>query len=702
MRTSSPEIERHPLDPRDPGVSRAYRAGPPREGLGPGQTAGWPVSLKAASEAPRVCGIHGIVSLRDHRSVDPKLLDRMGELTRHRGPDDDGIFVADGVGIGMRRLSIIDLSGGHQPLSNQAGTVWLVCNGEIYNFRELRTELEPRGHVFKTGSDSEAVIHAYAEWGDDFLTHLEGMFGLALFDRKRSRVILARDRLGIKPLYYHETDGRIVFASEAKALFAVPGIDPEVDPVALHQYLALGYVPAPLSIFRGVNKLPIASAMFIETGESRIKRRIERYWSLPPATETGRTEAEWVDELVSELERSVVSQMVSDVPLGAFLSGGIDSSSIVGLMATHSREPVRTYSIGFDTGSAGSFYNELPYARQVAERFETQHKEIVVRPDVVELMPRLLWHMDEPLGDSAFITTYLVAEFARRDVTVILSGVGGDELFGGYRRYLGEYYGRFYRSIPRPVREKVLAPVARRLPADRHSTLLNLSRLARGFLLAAELPLAERYERYVGVFSDEVLEELMTAPVRTPYNALAAAFGETTSVDDPVRTLFEVDLATQMPDDLLMLTDKMTMATSIECRVPLLDTRLVELSARMPSRHKIRGRELKHILKRALGALLPDEILYRKKRGFGAPMGAWIKNELAGLTETLLSEDSVARRGLFHPHAVRRTLEHHQQSKADHTDHILSLLNLEIWCRLYLDGQAPEALTEEIQREMRA
>ena len=659
---------------------------------------GWPVSLKAASERLRVCGIHGIVSLRGRPAIDSKLLERMGQLTRHRGPDDEGAYIADGVGIGMRRLSIIDLSGGHQPLSNQAGTVWLVCNGEIYNFRELRAELEPKGHVFKTGSDSESVIHAYAEWGDDFLTHLDGMFGFALFDRARRRVIVARDRLGIKPVYYHQTDDRVAFASEAKALFAVSDIRAEIDPVALHQYLALGYVPAPLSIFRGIKKLPIASALFIEDGRTRV----HRYWRLPERVETGRTEADWADELVAEIERVVVSQMVSDVPLGAFLSGGIDSSSIVGFMANHSREPVRTYSIGFDTGSAGSYYNELPYARQVAERFETQHKEIVVRPDVVELMPRLLWHMDEPLGDSAFITTYLVAEFARRDVTVILSGVGGDELFGGYRRYLGEYYRRFYSSIPRPVREQVLARVARKLPADRHSTWLNLSRLARGFLLTAELPLEERYAGYVGVFSEETLEELMTTPVTAPYDALAVAFGESTSNDDPVRKLFEVDLATQMPDDLLMLTDKMTMATSIECRVPLLDTRLVELAARMPSRHKIRGRELKHILKRALGSLLPDEILYRKKRGFGAPMGAWIKKELAALTDTLLSEEAVMRRGLFQPHAVRRTLALHQENKADHTDHILSLLNLEVWCRLYIDGQTPEALTEQIKREIRA
>ncbi|MEQ9495287.1 MAG: asparagine synthase (glutamine-hydrolyzing) [Deltaproteobacteria bacterium] len=646
-----------------------------------------------------MCGIHGIVSLNGDHLPEPEQLARMGEVTTHRGPDDAGAYCDGPVGIAMRRLSIIDLAGGHQPISNADKTLWIVCNGEIYNFRELRKELEGRGHVFATNSDSEAALHAYAEWGDKFVTRLEGMFGLAIYDKKQRRVVIARDRIGIKPIYYHQTAERIVFASEAKAILEVPGINAGIDPIGLHTYLSLGYVAAPYSLLDGIRKLPVASTMTIDLKSKAVS--IDRYWRIDDRTDDHKSESQWVDALLTTLEKSIVSQMVSDVPLGAFLSGGIDSSSIVGFMSRHSDRPVKTYAIGFDTGSAGSYYNELPFARQVAERFRTDHKEIVVRPDVVELLPRLLWHMDEPIADSAFITTYLVAEFARKDVTVILSGVGGDELFGGYRRYLGEFYGQYYQLVPKRLRQRVVAPIARRMPADRHSPLLNVSRLARSFLLSNELPFEERYKSYVGVYAPEQIDRLARAEGEA-YDAIGAAFADTSSNPDAVRRMFEVDLATQMPDDLLLLTDKMTMATSLECRVPFLDTELVELSASMPSRFKIRGRELKYILKKALGDLLPHEILYRKKRGFGAPMGAWIKHELAGLTGHLLSREAVERRGLFDPAIVEETLALHAANKADHTDHILALLFLEVWCRLYLDRQSFTDLSAQIRSEVKA
>ncbi len=646
-----------------------------------------------------MCGIHGIVSLTGDHQPEPEQLARMGEVTVHRGPDDAGAYCDGPVGIAMRRLSIIDLAGGHQPISNADKTLWIVCNGEIYNFRELRKELEGRGHVFATNSDSEAALHAYAEWGGEFVTRLEGMFGLAIYDAKQRRVLIARDRIGIKPIYYHQTAERVVFASEAKAILEVPGINAGIDPIGLHTYLSLGYVAAPYSLLDGIRKLPVASTMTIDLKSKAVS--IDRYWRIDDRTDDHKSERQWIDALLTTLERSIVSQMVSDVPLGAFLSGGIDSSSIVAFMSRHSDRPVKTYAIGFDTGSAGSYYNELPFARQVAERFRTDHKEIVVRPDVVELLPRLLWHMDEPIADSAFITTYLVAQFARKDVTVILSGVGGDELFGGYRRYLGEFYGQYYQLVPKRLRQRVVAPIARRMPADRHSPLLNVSRLARSFLLSNELPFEERYKSYVGVYAPEQIERLARAEGEA-YDAIGAAFADTSSNPDAVRRMFEVDLATQMPDDLLLLTDKMTMATSLECRVPFLDTELVELSASMPSRFKIRGRELKYILKKALGDLLPHEILYRKKRGFGAPMGAWIKNELSGLTGHLLSREAVERRGLFDPATVEETLALHAANKADHTDHILALLFLEVWCRLYLDRQSFTDLSAQIRSEVKA
>jgi asparagine synthase (glutamine-hydrolysing) len=641
-----------------------------------------------------MCGIHGIVRLSGEAQFERALLSKMGHETVHRGPDDEGIWVGDGVAIGMRRLSIIDLSGGHQPISNHDDTLWVVCNGEIYNFREEREKLVQKGHRFKTKSDSEVVLHAYAEYGDEFIHHLDGMFGFALYDVKRRRLLVGRDHLGIKPIYYYQDRERLVFASEAKAILAVPGITPAIDPVGLAEYLRLGYAPAPQSIMAGIQKLPVASMLVIEGGRVDVRR----YWRMPKGQDDSKTETEWARDVKSELERAVVSQLVADVPLGAFLSGGIDSSAIVAFMAKNLKEPVKTYSIGFEGGEAEALYNELPYAKTIASLYRTHHKEILVRPDVATLLPKLLWHLDEPVGDSAFITTFLVSEFARKDVKVILSGVGGDELFGGYRRYLGEFYGQFYQKVPGLLRTQVISRIAQRLPADRHHPLLNLSRLARSFVLSSELPFEARYRRYVGAFSDEQLEQL-AYQVPPGEDAIARAFH---SVDrsDPLRAMFEVDAETQLPDDLLMLTDKMTMAASLECRVPFLDRGLVELAAKMPGRFKIRGRTLKHILKVALADVLPHDILHRKKRGFGAPMGAWIKHQLAPLIDRMLAPEVIKKRGLFRPAAVAETLALHRANKEDHTDHLLALLNLEIWCRLYLDRQSPSALTEQIKAEI--
>jgi asparagine synthase (glutamine-hydrolysing) len=642
-----------------------------------------------------MCGIHGVFALQESFTPSAEDLGRMARVTVHRGPDDEGRYVAPGIAMGMRRLSIIDLAGGHQPIANEDESVWVVCNGEIYNFRELREKLHARGHTFRTHSDTEVLVHLYEEYGDDFVKHLSGMFGFALWDVNRRRLLIGRDRLGIKPLYYYRDASRLVFASELKSIIEIPGVRRKIDPTGLEQYLALGYTPTPYSILAGIRKLPPASMMVCHNGHVDVRR----YWDVRTTAQDGLSEQEWSARVLDQLEQAVVSQMVSDVPLGAFLSGGIDSSSVVALMAKHSDQPVRTYSIGFDTGKAGEYYNELPYARQVAKLFGTDHKEILVKPDVVTLLPKLLWHMDEPIADAAFITTYLVAEFARRDVTVILSGVGGDELFGGYRRYLGEYYSQYYNLLPKWFRTGVLAPAAARLPSDRHSALLNLSRYARSFILSNELPFEERYRSYVQVFSANQRAELLVQTPEETFDALGQAFGSA-GQGDAMQRLFRVDLMTQLPDDLLMLTDKMTMATSIECRVPLLDDRLLDLAATMPSHLKIRGRTLKHILKKALRGLLPDEILYRKKRGFGAPMGAWLKQELAPLMKSVLSQDSVKRRGWFQWDSIAQTIAMHESNREDHTDHLLSLMNLELWCRMYLDGQSPADLSEQIRSEL--
>ena len=635
-----------------------------------------------------MCGIFGVLHF-DGSPVDGATLKAMAQLVVHRGPDDHGFHLAGACGLGMRRLSIIDLAGGHQPLVNADGSLALVCNGEIYNFRELRRELEALGHRFATGSDSEVLLHGYSQWGDEVVQRLNGMYGFALWDAPRQRLLVGRDRLGVKPLYVYRDARRVAFASEAKALLALPGLSADIDPAGLHSYLNLGYVAAPASLFKGITKLPPATLLSVEG------RRVteSRYWRLPQDTEEQASESEWVERIRSRLDEAVRMQMVSDVPIGAFLSGGVDSSSVVALMAAHSDRPIRTYSIGFQGTSADAYYNELPYARRVAGLFRTEHREILVRPDAAALLPRLVWHLDEPISDSAFITTYLVSEFARRDVTVILSGVGGDELFGGYRRYLGEHYQGYFERLPGWMRRGAAA-AGRRLPSDRHSRLLDLSRLAKGFLQSAELPFEERYRAYVEVFPPAEAAKLVRA-TGAQSDPMAQAFREATG-DDPLNRMLAVDAQTQLPDDLLMLTDKMSMAASLECRVPLLDHELVELAARMPQSVKIRGGRLKHAMKEAVSDLLPADILERSKRGFGTPMGAWLRNGLAPLMHELLSEASMEARGLLDPAPVRELIAQHQAGRIDGTDRLAALMNLEIWARLYLDRRTPQELTAEV------
>ncbi len=639
-----------------------------------------------------MCGIHGLIHLNG-APVAAAQLSAMGNITRHRGPDDEGMHIDGHAGIAMRRLSIIDLAGGHQPLSNVSGTLWLVCNGEIYNYRELRSELQARGHTFKTQSDSEALLHGYAEYGDDVVLKLNGMFDFALWDTRRRRLLIGRDRLGVKPLYVAQNDQRLAFATEAKALLQLPGLATGLNRDVLSDYLHLGYVPAPHSIFQGVRKLPPATLLAVENGQVKEWR----YWHLSPRVVSGVSDTEWVQRVREGIDSAVKRQMVSDVPIGAFLSGGVDSSAVVASMARHSQQPIRTYAIGFEGGSAEQLYNELPYARQVAQIFKTEHQEIVVKPDVVGLLPKLVWHMDEPVSDSAFITTYLVSEFARRDVKVILSGVGGDELFGGYRRYLGGHYAAKFQALPGWAR-KAAAGAAAKLPADRHHKWLNVARLAKGFIASAEMDADERYRSYLQVLPRPQVAALLRggpAALGQGADALDRAFAMAGNEDD-INRLFAVDAQTQLPDDLLMLTDKMSMAVSLECRVPLLDQDLVDLAASIPGEAKMRGGVLKHLMKQALVADLPQDILHRKKRGFGTPMGAWLKRELAPVLQELLSPQTVRARGLFDAKAVSGLVADHQSNRSDGTDALLALLNLEVWSRLYLDGRSHADLSAEL------
>jgi len=631
-----------------------------------------------------MCGIYGIADLTGNRQPGQALLRRMDEVIFHRGPDDSGQYVGRGIAMGMRRLSIIDLSGGHQPISNEDDSVWVVLNGEIYNFQELRDQLEKAGHVFRTKSDTEILVHLYEQDGVDFLKKLRGMFALALWDVSRERLVLARDRLGEKPLYIRREPHRLLFASEMKAILEDEDVPRRIDAAALREYLALGYVPAPATILEGIEKLLPGHMLIVEKG----RIRNEEYWDVRFGETEKYSETEWCERVRDKLQETIRSQMVSDVPLGAFLSGGIDSSAIVAAMARASSRPVKTYSIGFE--GEDSFYNELPYARIVADAFHTDHHEIIVRPDVAELLPKLLWHMDEPIADSAFITTYLVSRMARESVTVILSGVGGDELFGGYRRYLGDGLQRYYRRLPRVVRKKWLPTLLARLPQDRHSGWKNNIRYASGFVHSADRDVAERYSSYITVFSPDVRDRLLQNSYaingsETASATLACYFSKAHAWDS-LQQITYIDLKTSLPDDLLALTDRMSMAASLECRAPLVDYELVELTAQMPSNLKVRGLTTKHLLKKALRPWLPREILDRKKRGFGAPVGAWLRKGLETLVDDTLNETQVRKRGLCDPAVVNEILEAHRAQTSDHTDHLLALINLELWCRIYLDG----------------
>jgi asparagine synthase (glutamine-hydrolysing) len=640
-----------------------------------------------------MCGIYGIHDLNLAAVPGAALLARMGKAVQHRGPDDDGVYFGRGVALGMRRLSIIDLSGGHQPIPNEDESIWVVCNGEIYNFPELRERLIAQGHVFRTKSDTEVLVHLYEQDGLAFVKKLRGMFGIGLWDAKRNRLVLARDPVGKKPLYVYRTSTSLAFASEVKSILEIPDVPRRINHAALPQYLGLGYVAAPQTIFEGIEKLPPGHTLVCENGLVSV----QQYWDPCFDHVENRSESDWIHLVREKLFEAVRIRLISDVPLGAFLSGGIDSSAVVAMMAQLSDRPVKTYSIGFDGDD--NFYNELPYARLIADKFATDHHEIIVRPDVTELLPRLIWHMDEPIADSALITTYLVSRLARKSVTVILSGVGGDELFGGYRRYLGDNLQGYYRKLPRFLRNQWIPWALAHLPQDRNSSWKNNVRYAAAFVKAAQQDPVSRYHTFVGVFSPELQRTLLSSfdPSGDTAAKLLLKYFTRSSCADSLNQLLYVDFKTSLPDDLLLLTDKMTMAASIECRAPFMDIELIELSSRMPAKLKVQGLTLKYLLKKVVQPLLPAEIIHRKKRGFGAPVGSWLRKDLEFLVQETLSEEQIRKRGLFEPTAVRDIIVAHREQRSDHTDHLLALINLELWSRIFLDGcdwQHPAALPE--------
>ncbi len=637
-----------------------------------------------------MCGIVGIARGPEAPPFSMADVHRMAGQIVHRGPDDSGFFGDDHVFLGMRRLSIIDLEGGHQPIANEDETLRVICNGEIYNFRQLRQALEHAGHRFRTQTDVEVLLHLYEQHGERFLDQVAGMFGFALWDAPGRRLTLARDRFGQKPVYYFVGRGFLAFASEVKALLALPQINAQIDRDALAEYLRFGFCVAPTTIFAGIRKLPPASRLIWQPSGWTV----ERYWNLPVRVRDDLTTDQLCEAIRSGLSRSVAAHMVSDVPIGAFLSGGLDSSAIVGLMCQHSLMPVNTYSIGYTGDRVAEYYNELSFADMIARRFGTKHREIVVRPNVAALLPRLMWHVEEPVSDSAVVTTYLVAQLAAESVKVILSGIGGDELFGGYRRYLGDHYSKHFQRLPRWLKLRVFRPLVEALPSGRQNKVLDLARYAKRFIRASDLPWSEQYELYLEICSRVRVNELL-ASCEARVDSFDTIVGAE-SVDDPLLRLMRVDSLGQLPEDLLLLTDKVTMATSIECRTPFLDHDLAELAAQIPSSVKLAGGELKHVLKKALEGMLPDEVLTRSKRGFGAPLGAWFKNQLKPLREVLLSKQAIEQRGLLSWPTVRGILSAHDSSREDYSDLILVLLNLEIWSRIFLEGRSPDDVSAEL------
>jgi len=627
-----------------------------------------------------MCGICGAIWTDASRAIDAETLRRMTDVMTHRGPDDSGQHLAQGVALGHRRLSIIDLAGGQQPMCNEDGTVWIVYNGEVYNFLELRPDLEARGHHFKTNSDTEVILHLYEDEGAGCLERLRGMFALAIWDAPRRRLFLARDRLGQKPLVYREEAGRLLFASEQKSLLQVPGVPRELDPQALDAYLALQYVPHPQSIFKGFRKLPPAHYAVYENG----RLTVEPYWRPDFSRESTARPEELAERLRHVLDEATRLRMISDVPLGAFLSGGIDSTVTVGLMQRHSTEPVKTFSIGFDEAS----YDETHYARLAAEHFGTDHHEFTVKPDCMAILPELVWHYDEPFADSSAIPTYYVSKLTRQHVTVALTGDAGDECFAGYPRYKAVKLAGLYDKLPWPLQQVIASPMWQSLPA-RVEQKSKRRRLKKLLWALAEEP-QRRYFRWIAIFDDESRRRLYTPDLaervaeHDPVDFLLDAYAAFPRRDFVSQTTY-VDLMTYLPCDLLVKVDIASMTHSLEARSPFLDHKLVELAARIPARYKLRRLRDKHILKEAFSDLIPPAIASRGKMGFGVPIANWFRDASGDFLRDVLLDRRTLQRGYFRPKAVRTYLDDHVAGRWDHGYRLWALVMFEMWHRRFLD-----------------
>jgi asparagine synthase (glutamine-hydrolysing) len=652
-----------------------------------------------------MCGICGEISF-NNEGVKAETIQRMCKVLAHRGPDDEGMVFLRGpkrlevkkpfptdlkengfeVGLGHRRLAIIDLSSAaHQPMCNEDGSVWIVYNGEIYNFQDLRKELKDKGHLFKSNSDTEVILHGYEEWGVECLSRFRGMFAFAIWDNHRKHLFMARDRLGKKPLVYFNQEGYFAFASEIKALLQVSTFERKVDVNALHYYLSYQYVPSPYSIFEGIKKLPPAHYLLFD-GSGNLK--IERYWKLnfSPNLNASKNQLELCDGIRAGLEESVKLRLISDVPLGAFLSGGVDSSIIVGIMAQLSSKPVKTFSIGFEEKE----FDEISYARIVSKHFSTDHHEFIVKPNAIEILPKLIWHYNEPFADSSAIPTYYVANMTKDYVKVVLTGDAGDENFAGYPRYLRSKWVSWFTKIPEKARKDWMASLVR-MVASFSVGKGRLNRLA-DFIHTLSSDQARNYFEQIKIFNKKEKEDIYTEEFtkdlegRDPLDFLLDKYDEADG-DDLLDRLLYLDIHTYLPEDLLVKMDIATMANSLEARVPFLDHVLMEFAAGIPSGLKLKGSKSKFILKETFSNLLPQAILKRKKMGFGVPVSRWFRKELKDYIYEILLDRKTLNRGYFKREGIERLLNDHIALRYDHSARIWALLFLEIWFRVFMDRE---------------
>ena len=640
-----------------------------------------------------MCGICGKYN-RD--GVDQAEIRAMAGALAHRGPDDEGYYLSGPVGLGHRRLSIIDLNTGRQPLSNEDGTVWIVFNGEIYNYRALKPELEKKGHVFKTQTDTEVIVHLYEDLGVGCLEKLGGMFAFAIWDAPRRQLFLARDRIGQKPLFYAEQGGSFWFASELKGLTAVRGFDRRINLEALHHYLSLRFIPPPHTMLQSIHKLPPGHYLLYRDGQVGI----HRYWDLSFREKRLGKDEEYIDLLREKLTEAVESHLVSDVPVGAFLSGGMDSSIIVALMAQFLPGSFKTFSIGVKAQD----FNELPYARLVARRYGTDHREEVVEAHLINLLPRMIWHLDEP-SDPIAACFFQAARLAAREVKVVLGGDGGDELFAGFDRYFGIRYIDYYALIPPLIRKKIFGALVDLIPEN--FTYKSLSQKIRWVQQLSAFGGGKRYAEATAFFrfnhEDKALlfqPALWEQLAALDSNDIIAGPYQKAPADDPLDRMLYADLVTKLPEHTLMLTDRLNMAQGLEARSPFLDHSLVELLASFPSRLKIRGKKLKYVLRAMSQDLLPGEILRRKKQGFMFPVAYWFRQELFGFLHTFFKRSRLVQEGFFRRERIYQLLEDHRQKRIDNHVRLWMLLNLEIWHRIYLDEQPLEEVEAQIDRQL--